>query len=270
MTKYKTYFSFFRIRFNMGLQYRVAAVSGAATQLLWGLMECLAFMAFQKSAPEAYPMAMSATVSYIWLREAFFSAFTTWNADSDIFDSIVNGGIAYELCRPVSIYHMWFAKTTAGRVAGAGLRCVPLLVIAAMLPKPFRLSMPAGSQHFLLFVITLFLGLGVTVAFCMFTYILAFFTISPQGLRVLFTSMVEFLSGAIIPLPFMPAGVRRVLEMLPFAGMFNVPLLIYSGELSGAEMLSGIGRQCFWLVTLVVSGRVLCKAAERKIVVQGG
>lgn len=104
----------------------------------------------------------------------------------------------------------------------------------------------------------------------MFTYILAFFTISPQGLRVLFTSMVEFLSGAIIPLPFMPAGVRRVLEMLPFAGMFNVPLLIYSGELSGAEMLSGIGRQCFWLVTLVVSGRVLCKAAERKIVVQGG
>ena len=38
---------------------------------------------------------------------------------------------------------------------------------------------------------------------CMFTYILAFFTISPQGLRMMFTSMVDFLSGAIIPLPFM-------------------------------------------------------------------
>lgn len=270
MKKYKTYFSFFRIRFNMGLQYRVAAVSGAATQLLWGLMECLAFMAFQKSDPAAYPMALSATVSYIWLREAFFSAFTTWNADRDIFDSIVNGGIAYELCRPVSIYHMWFSKTVAGRLAGAGLRCVPLLAIAFVLPKPFRLSPPADAQHFLLFVITLFLGLGVTVAFCMFTYILAFFTISPQGLKVLFTSMVDFLSGAIIPLPFMPDGVRRVLEILPFAGMFNVPLLIYSGELSGAEIMRGIERQCFWLVTLVVLGRLLCKAAERKIVVQGG
>lgn len=270
MKNYKTYFSFFRIRFNMGLQYRVAAVSGAVTQLLWGLMECLAFMAFQKSAPEAYPMAISATVSYIWLREAFFSAFSTWNADQDIFDSIVNGGIAYELCRPVSIYHMWFAKTTASRVAGASLRCIPLLLVAGILPPPFRLSLPAGPFNFFLFIITLFLGLGVTVAFCMFTYILAFFTISPQGLRMLFTSMIDFLSGAIIPLPFMPDGVRHVVELLPFAGMFNVPLLIYSGELTGTAMYRGIGMQCFWLVTLVVSGKVLCKAAERRIVVQGG
>lgn len=270
MKKYKTYFSFFRIRFNMGLQYRVAAVSGAATQILWGLMECLAFMAFQESDPEAYPMALSATVSYIWLREAFFSAFTTWNADEDIFDSIVNGGIAYELCRPVSVYHMWFAKTVAARVAGAGLRCVPLLTVAFLLPRPLRLMFPKSPAHFALFVITLFLGLGVTVAFCMFTYVLAFFTISPQGLRMLFTSMIDFLSGAIIPLPFMPNAVRKVVELLPFAGMFNVPLLIYSGELAGTEMFRSIGMQCFWLITLVVSGRVLCKAAERKIVVQGG
>lgn len=270
MRKYKTYFSFFRIRFNMGLQYRVAAVSGAVTQILWGLMECLAFMAFQESDPKAYPMALSATVSYIWLREAFFSAFSTWNADGDIFDSIVNGGIAYELCRPVSVYHMWFAKTVAGRVAGAGLRCVPLLTVAFLLPQSFLLTLPKSPAHFALFVITLFLGLGVTVAFCMFTYILAFFTISPQGLRMLFTSMVDFLSGAIIPLPFMPDAVRNVLELLPFAGMFNVPLLIYSGELEGTEMFRSIGMQCFWLIMLVVLGRVLCRAAERKIVVQGG
>lgn len=135
----------------MGLQYRVAAVSGAATQLLWGLMECLAFMAFQRSAPEAYPMAVSATVSYVWLREAFFSAFTTWNADQDIFDSIVNGGIAYELCRPVSIYHMWFAKTTASRAAGAGLRCIPLLLAASILPRPYRLA-TSGEPAALCFV----------------------------------------------------------------------------------------------------------------------
>lgn len=270
MRSHKKYFSFFRLQFNMELQYRVAAVSGVITQILWGFMECLAFRAFQEGDPSAYPMAFSATVSYIWLREAFFSAFSTWNADGDIFDSIVNGGIAYELCRPVSIYHMWFSKTVAGRVAGAGLRCVPLLTVAFLLPEPFRLRLPASLTHFILFIITLFLGLGVTVAFCMFTYILAFFTISPQGVRVLFTSMIDFLSGAIIPLPFMPDAVRKVVELLPFAGMFNVPLLIYSGELAGAEMWRSIGMQCFWLVTLVVLGRVLCKAAERRIVVQGG
>lgn len=87
---------------------------------------------------------------------------------------------------------------------------------------------------------------------------------------MMFTSMVEFLSGAIIPLPFMPGGVRRFLELLPFAGMFNVPLRIYSGDLSGTEMLRGIGLQCFWFVTLLALGKALCRAAERKVVVQGG
>lgn len=270
MKRYKKYFSFFRLQINMGLQYRVAAISGMVTQVLWGLMECLAFRAFQESDPAAYPMAFSATVSYIWLREAFFSAFTTWNADEEIFDSIVNGGIAYELCRPVSVYNMWFSRTVARRIAAAGLRCGPLLIVALILPRPFRLPLPSSLQNLLLFVITLFLGLGVTVAFCMLTYIIAFFTISPQGLRMLVTSMVDFLSGAIIPLPFMPGKVREFVELLPFAGMFNVPVRIYSGDLSGAEMIRGIELQCFWLVILVFFGKVLCRIAERKIVVQGG
>lgn len=270
MKNYRKYLSFFRLRFHMELQYRVAAVSGIITQILWGFMECLAFRAFQESAPSAYPMAFSATVSYIWLREAFLAAFTTWNADEDIFDSIMNGGIAYELCRPVSIYNMWFSKTCAGRIARAGLRCIPLLAIAFVLPHPFRMMPPAGIQQFCLFVITLFLGLGVTVAFCMFTYILAFFTISPQGLRMIFTSMVDFLSGAIMPLPFMPESVRKIVELLPFAGMFDVPLRIYSGDLAGGDMLRGIAMQCFWLVLLIASGKALCRTAERRIVVQGG
>ena len=266
----KKYFSFFRLRFNMGLQYRMAAVSGAFTQILWGFMECLAFLAFRQADPAASPMTVSATVSYVWLREAFFSAFSTWQTDGEVFDSIMDGGIAYELCRPISIYNMWFVKTAAGRMSVATLRSIPLLAVACLLPKPFRLSPPAGPVPFMLFVLTLFLGLGVTVAFCMFTYILAFFTISPQGLRMMFTSMVDFLSGAIIPLPFMPDGVRIFLELLPFAGMFNLPLRIYSGDLTGAPMLRGIGLQCFWLVTLLLAGKVLCRAAERKIVVQGG
>ncbi len=270
MRQYKKYFSFFRLQFNMGLQYRVAAFGGIVTQMLWGLMECLTFRAFQEANPAAYPMTFSATVSYIWLREIFLSAFATWNADGDIFESIMNGGIAYELCRPVSIYNMWFAKTTAGRIARASLRCVPMLVIAFMLPRPLRVMLPVSLKHFVLFVLTLFLGLGVTVAFCMFTYILAFFTISPQGLRVMFTSMVDFLAGAIIPLPFMPDGVRRIVELLPFASMFNVPLRIYVGDLTGNEMVKSIALQSFWLLVLLLCGKVLCKAVERKIIVQGG
>lgn len=274
MRKYQSsfikYFAFFRLRFNMGLQYRAAAIGGCVTQFLWGIMECLAFRAFLEADSGVFPMEFSAVVAYTWLREAFFSLFSTWNTDQEIFDSILNGNIAYELCRPVSVYDMWFARTAANRLANACLRCVPILTAAFLLPEPFRMTLPMNMECLFLFVITMFLGLGVTVAFCMFVYILAFFTVSPQGLRMVFTAMVELLSGAIIPLPFMPDGVRRVLEFLPFAGMFNVPLRIYSGDLAGTEMLHAIGLQIFWLLLLWMAGKILCRAAERKIVVQGG
>lgn len=274
MRKYQSsfikYFAFFRLRFNMGLQYRAAAIGGFVTQFLWGIMECLAFYAFLEADPDVFPMDFSAVVAYTWLREAFFALFTVWHTDNEIFDSILNGNIAYELCRPVSIYDMWFARTAANRLANAGLRCVPILTAAFLLPEPFRMTLPMNTECLFLFVITMFLGLGVTVAFCMFVYILAFFTVSPQGLRMVFTAMVELLSGAIIPLPFMPDGVRRVLEFLPFAGMFNVPLRIYSGDLTGTEMSHAVGLQIFWLILLWMAGKILCRAAERKIVVQGG
>lgn len=35
----------------------------------------------------------------------------------EIFDAITNGTIAYELIRPIDIYHMWFSRSMALRMA---------------------------------------------------------------------------------------------------------------------------------------------------------
>ena len=267
----KKYFSFFTMRFHAGLQYRLATLGAITVQLPWGLLECLAFQTFQKANPEAFPMELSAVVAYIWLKEAFFLLFTVWgNVDQDIFDMILNGDVAYELCRPISIYHMWFARVSASRLASAGLRFLPILAVAALLPEPYRFTLPENMIVVLLFIVTMILGLGVTAAFCMLVYTTAFFTISPQGLRLLLMSIVEFLSGSIIPIPFMPDSVRKIVELLPFAGMMNVPFRIYSGDLTGMAMLQAMGMQIFWLFVLAAAGMLLCKKAERRMTVQGG
>lgn len=122
----------------------------------------------------------------------------------------------------------------------------------------------------MLFLITLFLALGITVMFCMIVYMLCFFTISPQGWRMVLTGAVEFLSGNIIPLPFFPKKYLFLLELSPFTYMQNIPFRIYSGDLAGAEICPCIAKQIFWLVTLWFMGIVLWKLAERRIVVQGG
>ena len=215
-------------------------------------------------------MTMSATASYIWMQQAFLALFATWMMDNDIFDAIARGNISYSLCRPIRIYNMWFSQSTAARVSRAVLRCLPILIVAAFLPEPYGMAKPASAWHFGLFVVTLILGLLVTVAFSMLVYVLTFFTISPQGVRIVFTSMVEFFAGAIIPLPFFPPGWQSVLELLPFASMQNVPLRIYSGSMSGAQMERAVALQLVWLAVLVMLGSGLSRLAEKKVTIQGG
>lgn len=266
----KKYLSFFRLRFSMGLQYRAVALAGVATQFAWGFLEIMAYKAFYEADAGAFPMDFPAMVSYIWMQQAFLAFFAAWMMEEDIFDSIVNGNIAYEMCRPVRIYNMWFSRSLATRISRAVLRCFPILAAAVFLPEPYGIAPPASAMHFVFFIFTLLLGLGVTVAFCMFVYVLAFFTISPQGLRIVFTSMVEFFAGAIIPLPFFPAKMQAVMELLPFASMQNAALRIYSGSMSGIQMQKAVILQMLWLFILTTVGSLLCRYAEKKVTVQGG
>ena len=267
---FKKYISFFRLRFAVGLQYRSAALAGIFTQFMWGVMEILIFNAFYATSPEAFPMTLSATVSYIWLQQAFLAIFATWQYEEEIFDAITNGTIAYELIRPIDIYHMWFSRSMALRMAKGVLRCFPLLFFVVLLPAPYGIAAPESILSFVFFLITLALALLVTVAYTTLIYVLTMFLISPQGLRILAVSVTELCSGAIIPLPFFPDNIRRVLETLPFASMQNVPLRVYSGDLAGTELLFALSMQLFWLTLLLVVGKVLCNKALRQIIVQGG
>lgn len=266
----KKYLSFFRLRFTMGLQYRAAALAGIITQFAWGFMEVMMFRAFYRTDAQAFPMSFSATVSYIWLQQAFLAFFAAWMMENEIFDSIVNGNIVYELCRPVSIYNMWFSRSIANRLSRAVLRCFPILAVTVFVPEPYGISAPASAYHFLVFLITLILGLAVTVSFCMLVYMLTFFTVSPEGLRMLFVSAVEFFAGAVIPLPFFPENLQKVMELLPFASMQNVALRIYSGSLGGAAMKKAVALQVIWFIIITAAGKMLCRLAEHNVTVQGG
>ena len=266
----RKYLAFFRLRFSMGLQYRAAAVAGIVTQFFWGAMELLAFRAFYQADPGAFPMSFQATASYVWMQQAFLALFAAWMFENEIFQCIRDGSVAYELCRPVDLYGMWFARSAANRVSRAVLRCAPILLVAAFLPAPFGMTAPQSLSAFLWWAVTMVLGLGVTVGFGMLIYLTTFFTLSPDGVRMVAVSLVEILQGAIIPLPFFPDGLRQVLELLPFAAMQNVPLRAWSGDLSGQDLYAAAGLQLFWAIVLVGSGWLLAQKALKKTVVQGG
>ena len=266
----RPYLAAFRIRFLHSLQYRAAALAGLMTQFAWGFMQLLAFQAFYRADPAAFPMTFQQIASYIWLQQAFLALFMTWFYENDIFEAITSGGVAYELSRPMDLYGRWFVQSTANRLAKAALRFAPVLVVAVLLPAPLGLQPPAGGLHLLLFLLSMGLGLCVVVAFTMLIYISCFFTLSVVGIRIMAAALVDFMAGAVVPLPFFPPAFRAVAELLPFAAMQNLPLRIYSGQLTGAAMWQGMGLQVFWLGALVLLGRLWMHRALQRVVVQGG
>lgn len=266
----RKYWAFFRLRFSMGLQYRAAALAGISTQFVWGGLEILAFRAFYEADPLAFPMTFQATSTYIWLQQAFLALFMSWFFENEIFEAIQNGNIAYEICRPIDIYHMWFARGVATRLSRAVLRCMPILLVAAFLPAPYGLGSPANAAALMWTSLTMILSLLVVVAMGMLIYLLTFFTISAAGIRMVASSLMGLLQGEILPIPFFPDGLKQVVELLPFASVQNVPFRVYSGDLSGAALYRAVLLQIFWLVVLVTAGKLLARRAMKKVVVQGG
>lgn len=266
----KKYRSMLRMRFIAGLQYRSAAIAGVATQFVWGFMGILMFKAFYEADAAAFPMSFDALVSYIWLQQAFLTLFTLWLFEHDILQSITDGSVAYELCRPINIYPMWFSKSLANRLARMILRCSPILVTAFFLPKPYRLSFPDTFGAGIWFLLALVISTLLVVSLGMFIYIITFYTLSSTGVRIVIIGVVEFFSGAIVPIPFFPSRARWIVELLPFASMQNVPLRIYSGDIEGMEVGTRIAIQLFWLLTSYLLGNYVMNKTLRHVIVQGG
>jgi ABC-2 type transport system permease protein len=267
----KAYMSIWRLRFINGLQYRSAAYAGIATQFFFGMIGIMILVAFFHQ-PLANPPAirLEDLVTYIWLQQAFLAFIMLWFRDNEIFQLITSGNIAYELCRPCGIYEFWYAKLLAQRLAAALLRCSPILVVAFLLPEPYRLHTPPAWIAFLLFAFTLLLGLLVLVAVSMLIYISVFWTMSPMGSMLIIGVLGEFFAGMVIPVPLMPDWLQKIAYILPFRWTADFPFRVYSGNIQTSEALWGIIVQAIWLTILVAAGKAAMSKALRQVTVQGG
>lgn len=266
----KAYLSFFRMRLIHSLQYRAAAWGGIVTQFFWGFMEIQLYSAFYAEHAAAFPMEFSHLVSYIWLRQAFLVILNTWKYENELFQMILSGNVAYELCRPTSLYGMWFARTAAVRISGAAMRFWPILLVSVLLPEPWGLRFTASPVTFLYFLISLVLTLCVTSAFLLVMYFSCFFTLSSDGIRAIMTPVSDFFCGGIIPLPFMPDWLSTFAKYTPFGSMLNAPLRIYSGDIAGSALTEMLLLQAFWLVALVLIGSLMQRKGMKRLCVQGG
>jgi len=270
MKHIKPYLTFFSMRIRCGLQYRTAALAGIATQFCWGFMYIMLYRAFRESNPDAYPMTEAETACYIWLQQAFLQMFASWSMENDLIAQIKNGTVAYELCRPVALYPMWFCKCMATRVAKAALRFLPILCITAFLPSGWGMTLPHSPTAFLAFLCSMLLSAILMVAMMLPAHIAVFFLMNEGGIRSITANVIDFCSGSLIPLPLLPVWMQQMLSFTPFAYLQNTPYLIYSGYYPTEQVPRLLLIQLVWIAVLIPIGVIMMNRGLRRVVIQGG
>ena len=244
----RSYLCAFRLRRKMELQYRGAMIGGIVCQVVFGLILIALYRALYDSKPQALPLEH--VVTYVWLQQAFFRMLLA--SDPDLLDKIRTGGIAYDLCRPVSLYGFYYARIMAQKITGSVMRAVPMLLFAALLPEGWGICMPASVPLE-----------NITMAFTMRT-------LDPRGVQAMLNLLMMTLSGNILPLTLFPDRWQKVITLLPYAQLLDAPIRLYTGDTPAGAAAGILGIQAAWIVLLTALGIRLWNRHQRKIVLQGG
>lgn len=262
-------------RFRVLLQYRAAALAGLWTQVVFGLVLIMVYEAFYRSSsPATQPIAFAQVASYVWFGQALF-AMLPWSADAEVRAMVRSGAVAYELCRPVDLYGLWYARAVAQRSAPTLLRAVPMALIAALvLPRvglgEWRLAPPPSLACAAGAAVALLGAFVLSCALSTLNNVSLLWTLGGEGVVLLMTTVVTLLSGLAVPLPLLPGWAQPVLAWLPFAGLFDLPFRVYAGHLAPGQLASVLVRQTGWTLALIALGRWLLGRGLRRLVVQGG
>jgi len=262
----RPYLAIFGARFRALLQYRAAALAGLATQVFWGFVRVMIFTAFYAVSTGPQPMTLAEVITYVWLTQALLLVLP-WRPDADVEQLVRSGNVAYELLRPVDLYSLWFARSLAQRTAPALLRCLPMVVLAYAF---FGLAAPVGPSAALAFGVSLLATVALSTALTTLLSVSVLVTTSGRGVHVLVTSVVNLMSGSLVPLPLLPEWIQPLASVLPFRGLMDTPFRLYMGHLPPADALLAVAHQLAWTIALVLVGRWLLARALRRVVVQGG
>jgi ABC-2 type transport system permease protein len=265
--------SLFRIRMAEGLQYRVAALSGAMVGVFWALMECVLFTVFytysDNGAWNNNGLSLPQTLSYVWLAQGLF-VLQSMSIDSEIMGKINNGDVGIELCRPMSLYTHWFVKSSAGKLGTSWVRSLATVSVGLLMPAAYALRGPASLPGLFLFLLSAVMAFVLCSAFAMLVTAIRLNITWGDGPTYMLLLLSGILSGTYLPLQLWPDFMQTFLYFQPFGGFADIPVQLYVGSLAPQDALPGIGLQVFWSAVFIAAGRIIMNRKLKSIIIQGG
>src|SRR5713101_7940536 len=266
------YREFSRIGFVNILAFRLRYYTGIVTYLInvtvyyfiWSAVYGPTSGSAQGATLAGYNLPQMLTyVSVGWIIRSFY-----WNTiDQEIAYEVIEGKIAMELIKPVSVQWMWIARA----VGESAFRLIMLTApTAAVIALIFPVRGPASAAHFALFAVAVS---GSFLLMAAINFLIGTCAIPLKSILALIRAkfwLVELLSGLLIPLTYFPKPLQTISHRLPFEHIAYTPLQIYLGKLRTAEVGVALAKEFVWTVLLLWLGHLWWNRATQKITIHGG
>jgi ABC-2 type transport system permease protein len=260
----RLYWELARLGFRRHATYRAATLAGAFTNTVWGFMLASVLVAVYGARPRVAGYDVSDAVTYVWLSQGLLTTVYLWSW-TEIAQRVRTGDVATDFHRPVDFQGYWLAQDLGRGLYHALFRGLPPVLVGAV---AFHLRLPARPVTWAWFALSVALAVCVSFAVRFLVNLAAFWIHDHRGVISITVFAAPFLAGLYgIPLAFLPPAVFRVLAVLPWAAMGQAPLSVFL-EKPGAT--GALALQALWAVALLGLGRLVLRAAERRLVVQGG
>jgi ABC-2 type transport system permease protein len=191
-----------------------------------------------------------------------------WNTiDQEMAYEVIEGKIAMDLIKPVSMLWMWISRAMGESAFRLGLLTAPTAVVIALI---FPMRGPASGRQFGLFLCA---ALGSFFLMGAINFMAGVCAIPLKSILALIRTkywLIELLSGLLIPISFFPKSIQNVLAWLPFEHIAYTPLQIYLGKLDFHHSLIAVGEQWCWVIVLLVLAHFWWERSLSKITIHGG
>lgn len=201
-----------------------------------------------------------------WILSISLSQLYPLNVSGGLSERVKNGDVVFSLLKPVSIELQLFSEALGGSTYNLIFVSLPLFLVGILLYRiRFYLEIHQILAALSFFLCVYFFIFALEIAVGCLSYV----TQSLWGIRTLKSAVISFLAGTLFPIALYPAVLRGVLQFLPFAAMYFIPINLmmtrYTGGVGIYFIITLFSAVLLFLVYLIIS-----RVTIRRIMIQGG
>lgn len=267
----KTYLPFSRAGIQNAMAYRANFIFFLIGEIFRCFVMFFVWQAVFSSSGSKTFMGFTMENMIVYIFISFLTGYLSYSEGAiALGEEIVDGSVSMRLIKPCSFDMCFLFQELGNKVINYSIMFVPIVAGVEIYRYVTTGSIQFDILNFVLFFVSLQLAYMINFYFNVCYGFLAFFLKNLWGTSIIKEVIVNFLSGATIPLAFMPTVLQTILTYMPFASLSYTPVMLYMGMYSPAKIVISILLQIVWLAIFAGISKLIWHSATKRLCIQGG